>query len=199
MIRNFLLIFLLSLGHFAQAEVKVNLNVEYFALTANSPDELQEKLRQKNRQAVLTYIDWQLINEINFNSTAQGCKLRRFDAEVDIKMTLPKWTNVGELSSAHQAWWQDMQMNISQHKHQHKNHIIAAVKGSAREYSAIGEKGSCTGVRNEYLQIKEKYAAEVKAKDQALDVAVGNGLCFDFLLSEGDGSVVRLHNRSEII
>lgn len=184
--RNCLLIFLLLLGHFAQAEVKVNLDIEYFALIANSPDELLKKIKALHtgdQSGKWSHINWHMINEVNFNSTAKGCKLRHLDGEVDMVMTLPRWSNIDELPQMDQDWWLDLKSNMLRHKHNHKNHLIEVLNASAKEYEAIGEQASCTLVRNAYRNIKKKYAEQLRVKDRALDIKEGAKVCLESLMT----------------
>ncbi len=184
----------------AQAEVKVNLSVDYFDLTADSPDALLKAMKTANpdHQAdVWARIDWNLINEVNFKSTAQGCKLRRLNGEVDVVITLPHWTNVEELPMEYQDWWKTLESYISTHEHSHKTHIVDAINDSIEEYAAIGEKASCAMVRNAYFAIKHKYEAQVKLKDQALDIQDGADVCLEALMMAEEHSDEQLQAHTE--
>ncbi|MFT5164520.1 MAG: putative secreted Zn-dependent protease [Alteromonadaceae bacterium] len=176
------------------------MDIKYFDLTVNTPDELLQEMKNVNpdpQTDVWARIDWDLVNDINFKSTAKGCRLRHLDAEVDVVITLPQWSNVSSLSTKHQQWWQTFQDHISAHEHKHKNHVIDAINASAKEYAAIGEKDSCRTVRNEYLRIKQKYEDLVKAKDLALDMKDGADVCLDALMAGEPHSSIEPHSGIE--
>lgn len=186
-------LFVLLFSHNARASIEVNLNVEYFNLKADTPDDLLRALKKANlgeSTDIWSRIDWKLLGAVNFKSTTQGCKLRQLNSEVDVVMTLPQWINVNELPQQYQDWWQTFQSYVTTHEHHHKNHIIEAISAAVQEYTAIGELDSCSSVRNEYFRIKQKYAAEIKQKDQALDAKDGADVCLEALMmGEADTNI----------
>ncbi len=172
MFKPVVLVSLLAFSTLSTAEVTVYTEVEYIELKANNPKDLINKLKIVKSPIMGDAYAWVHSNSQNdttYTTKDESCKLHGFDTQLDITITLPRWTNVEQRSEKHQLWWKQLIGFITAHELKHKRIIIEAAEDFQQAAKTIGVQANCYEVKERYRKLKYKYASQIRARDHKLD------------------------------
>ena len=193
---------LLSLSPLSTAEVTVYAEVEYIELKANNPKDLINKLKIVKSPIMGDAYAWVQSNSQNdttYTTTGTGCKLHSFDTELDITITLPRWTNVKERSEKHQQWWKQLIGFITVHELKHKRIIVEAAEDFQHAAKTIGLQANCYEVKDRYRELKYKYARQIRSRDHKLDFKDrGRMRIKDFLFIDALPRAPKIKNKDKV-
>jgi hypothetical protein len=138
-------------------------------------------------------------NDTTYTTKGEGCKLHSFDTELDITITLPRWTNVEQRSEKHQKWWKQLIAFITAHELKHKRIIIDAAEDFQQAAKTIGVQANCYEVKDRYRKLKYKYASQIRARDYKLDFKDrGRMRIKDFLFINALPSALKLKMKTKL-
>ncbi|OED43063.1 hypothetical protein AB833_04570 [Chromatiales bacterium (ex Bugula neritina AB1)] len=191
---RFVLLYLLIITGFAQADIQLEENYHYYDINGNTAEQLRNSI-DRNRHLMVgnepfdAVTDWNIKWQYNYQQTGATCVITQVSVKVLIDYRLPRWKKIHRQSNpALSMAWQRYMDNLIAHEHEHGRIAFNAADDVAQailDSDTPADRpppSSCSeleiAANKSGMEIIELVRAQQKWFDRVTDHGANNGATF---------------------
>ncbi len=158
--------------------LSINSQVNYYLIYGNTAREVRNIMNQNSKRPKPydAYTQWSVNWHYTWQQSNGHCKVSTANADVKIKMLLPKLSNLMERPKALREQWSAYITALTEHENGHRDIGINVANDTLQHILKTPPKPSCSALQTAVSQVIAQRISASKDNDKIYDKATNHGL-----------------------